>query len=175
MITSDVTATTRAGIVENSFTILEKGLVAIAGAAILACGLITSVSVVGRWLFGWGVPDGEIIIQNLMILACVLPLSAVVGQRAHIAVDLVFRHFSLRLRKWVGVFTGVIAVLMLVLISWSGWLDLSTVWARQRYYDGRLEIPEWPAHLFFVIGYIIFLARSVQRLGDQDQESKPEH
>jgi len=151
---------------ERFFGALEQVLIVISSIAVLASGLITCLSVFGRWLFGWGVPDGEVIIRNLMIVACVLPLSVVAGRRAHIAVDLIVRHFSPTARRRVDTFNGVIGVLFLVAIAWSGWLNLATVWSRGSYWDGRLEIAEWPARLVFFLGYALFVARSLQRIGD---------
>lgn len=151
---------------EAGFAAIEKVLVVIAGTAILASGVITCTSVFGRWLFGWAIPDGEIIVRNLMIVSCVLPLSVVAGRHAHIAVDLVVRHFPPRLRKAVDVFNGVIGVFILVLITWSGWINLETSWVRKSYFDGRLELSEWPVRLVFFVGYVLFVLRSLQRIGD---------
>ena len=151
---------------ERFFGAIEQVLIVISAVAVLLAGAITCTSVFGRWLFGWGVPDGETIIRNLMVVACVLPLSVVAGRRAHIAVDLVVRHFSAKARWRVDAFNGVLGVLMLAAIAWSGWLNLSTTWTRGSYYDGRLEIPEWPARLVFFVGYLLFVARSLQRIGD---------
>ena len=67
------------GWLEGAFTRIERVLIAVAGAAILVSGGITFTSVFGRWLFGWAVPDGEIIVQDMMIVACVLPLAVVIG------------------------------------------------------------------------------------------------
>ncbi len=154
------------GGLEGAFAVLEKLLVVIAGVAILCSGVITCTSVFGRWLFGWAIPDGEIMVRNLMIVACVLPLSVVAGRRAHIAVDLVVRHFSPGARKAVDVFNGCIGVLILLMIAWSGWINLVTAWTRNSYFDGRLELSEWPVRLVFFVGYVLFVLRSLQRIGD---------
>jgi len=96
----------------------------------------------------------------------VLPLSVVAGRRAHIAVDLVVRHFSPRVRRRIDLFNGCIGLLILIAIMWSGWINFGTAWTRNSYYDGRLELPEWPSRLVFVVGYVLFVARSLQRIGD---------
>lgn len=151
---------------ERAFTAVERVLIVIAGLAVLASGAITCISVFGRWLFGWTVPDGEIIVGDLMIVACVLPLSVVAGRHAHIAVDLLVRHFPERVRRWVDGFNGVLGVLILLAITWSGWLNFATAWTRHGYYDGRLEWPEWPGRLAFVVGYALFVARSLHLCGE---------
>lgn len=151
---------------ERAFTLIEWVLVGLSGLAVLASGAITFVSVIGRWLFGWSVPDGEIIVADLMIVACVLPLAVVAGRRAHIAVDLVVRRLPTRIRRGIDRFNGVLGTLILIGITWSGWLNLETAWTRNGYYDGRLEWPEWPARLVFVIGYALFVLRSLHRSGD---------
>jgi len=54
---------------EPVFAAIERVLVALSGIAVLASGAIVCTSIVGRWLFGWAVPDGEIIVRDLMIVA----------------------------------------------------------------------------------------------------------
>jgi TRAP-type C4-dicarboxylate transport system permease small subunit len=154
------------GRLEGMFNRIEQVLVLLSGLAILASGAITFISVFGRWAFGWAIPDGEIIVRDLMIVACVLPLSVVAGRHAHIAVDLVVRHFSERARRWVDLFNGYLGVLILAAITWSGWLNFASAWSSNGYYDGRLELPEWPARLVFFVGYLLFAARSLQRAGE---------
>ncbi len=154
------------GRLENLFSRIEQVLILVSGLAILASGAITFISVIGRWIFGWAVPDGEIMVRDLMIVACVLPLSVVAGRHAHIAVDLVVRHFSEKARRRVDLFNGYLGALILVAITWSGWLDFASAWTRNNYYDGRLELPEWPARLVFFVGYLLFVARSLHRAGD---------
>lgn len=154
------------GWLEGAFNRIEQVLIAVSGAAILVSGGITFISVFGRWLFGWTVPDGEIIVQDMMIVACVLPLSVVAGRHAHIAVDLIVRKLSPRAQRRIDTFNGYLGVLILIAIAWSGWLNFSGLWKSNGYYDGRLELPEWPARLVFFVGYVLFVARSLQRAGD---------
>ena len=160
------------GWLEGAFTRIERVLIAVAGAAILVSGGITFTSVFGRWLFGWAVPDGEIIVQDMMIVACVLPLAVVAGRHAHIAVDLFVRHLSARAQRRVDLFNGYLGVVILVAIAWSGWLNFTSVWESDGYYDGRLELPEWPARLVFFIGSLLFVARSLHRAGDPPSTEK---
>jgi len=154
------------GWLEGVFNRVEQVLIGIAGVAILISGAITVTSVFGRWLFGWSVPDGEIIVQDMMIVACVLPLSVVAGRHAHIAVDLIVRHFSPAAQRRIDLFNGYLGVLILVAIAWSGWLNLAGLWKSGGYYDGRLEIPQWPARLVFFVGYVLFVLRSLHRAGE---------
>jgi len=159
-------ATPAGGRLEGMFNRIEQVLILLSGLAILVSGAITFISVAGRWLLGWAIPDGEIMVSDLMIVACVLPLSVVAGRHAHIAVDLVVRHFSDKARRRVDLFNAYLGVLILAAISWSGWLNFSSAWTSNGYYDGRLELPEWPARLTFFVGYLLFAARSLQRAGD---------
>ena len=52
----------------------------------------------------------------------------------------------------------------LVPIVWSGVQNLQTAWTRDSYYDGALELPEWPGRLVFLVGFLTFFARSLHRL-----------
>jgi TRAP-type C4-dicarboxylate transport system permease small subunit len=165
---------------EAAFRMVERAAIAVAAVAVLAAGAIICINVAGRATLGFGIPDGEIIIQDLMVLAVVLPLAAVAGRRAHIAVDLFVRKLSPRAQRWLNAAMGVLAVLFLIPIVWSGWHNFSNAWRGGGYYDGGLEIAEWPGRLAFLVGLLIFVARSIHRIfteyaGRGEGETKPGH
>lgn len=149
---------------EAAFRLIERVAIAVAAVAVLAAGAIICVNVAGRSTIGFSIPDAEIIIQDLMVLAVMLPLATVAGRRAHIAVDVFVRRLAPRAQRRINAAMGVLSVLFLIPIVWSGWANFSSAWRTGGYYDGGLEIAEWPGRLAFLVGMLIFVARSIHRV-----------
>jgi TRAP-type C4-dicarboxylate transport system permease small subunit len=149
---------------EAAFRLIERIAIVVAAAAVLAAGAIICINIAGRSTLGFGIPDAEIVIQDLMVLAVVLPLATVAGRRAHIAVDLFVRKLAPRAQRRLNAAMGVLSVLFLIPIVWSGWANFAAAWRGGGYYDGGLEIAEWPGRLAFLVGMLIFVARSIQRI-----------
>ena len=167
---------------EAAFRLIERVAIVIAAVAVLAAGAIICINIAGRSTIGFSIPDGEIIIQDLMVLAVLLPLATVAGRRAHISVDLFVRTLGPRTRRWLNAAMGVLSVLFLIPIVWSGWANFTAAWRSGGYYDGGLEIAEWPGRLAFLVGMLIFVARSIHRIFTDyappdpgASESKPGH
>lgn len=169
---------------EAGFRLIERIAIVIAAAAVLAAGAIICINIAGRQTIGFGITDAEIIIQDLMVLAVLLPLATVAGRRAHITVDLFVRRLSPRAQRRLNAAMGAISVLFLIPIVWSGWANFSSAWRTGGYYDGGLEIAEWPGRLAFLVGMLIFVARSIHRVfsdyvppeaGDGAAEAKTGH
>mgnify|MGYP001198096380 CR=1 FL=1 len=149
---------------EAAFRLIERTAIAIAAVAVLAAGALICINVAGRSTVGWAIPDAEIIIQDLMVLAVLLPLATVAGRRAHIAVDVFVRRLSPRAQRGLNAAMGVLSVLFLIPIVWSGWANFASAWRTGGYYDGGLEIAEWPGRLAFLVGMLMFVARSIHRV-----------
>jgi TRAP-type C4-dicarboxylate transport system permease small subunit len=149
---------------EAAFRLIERAAIVVAAVAVLAAGAIICINIAGRSTIGFSIPDGEIIIQDLMVLAVLLPLATVAGRRAHISVDLFVRTLGPRTQRWINAAMGVLSVLFLIPIVWSGWANFAAAWRGGGYYDGGLEIAEWPGRLAFLVGMLIFVARSIHRI-----------
>jgi len=149
---------------EAAFRLIERIAIAIAAVAVLAAGAIICINVAGRATIAFSIPDAEIIIQDLMVLAVLLPLATVAGRRAHIAVDVFVRRLTPRAQRCLNAAMGVLSVLFLIPIAWSGWANFTSAWRTGGYYDGGLEIAEWPGRLAFLVGMLIFVARSIHRV-----------
>ncbi len=169
---------------EAGFRLIERIAIAVAAAAVLAAGAIICINIVGRTAFRFGIPDAEIIIQDLMVLAVMLPLATVAGRRAHITVDLVVRRLSPSAQRCINAAMSALSMVFLVPIVWSGWANFASAWRTGGYYDGGLEIAEWPGRLAFLVGMLIFVARSIHRLftdyalaapGESPAEGKARH
>ena len=149
---------------ERAFAAIERAAIAVASVAILAAGALVVGGIVLRAAGLSGIPDAELFVRDLMVVAVIVPLSAVAGRRGHIVVDLLVRRLPARLARAIDVATAVLSFGFLVPIVWSGVQNLQTAWTRDSYYDGALELPEWPGRLVFLVGFLTFFARSLHRL-----------
>lgn len=149
---------------ERAFTAYERLAIAIASVAILAAGALIVGGIVLRAAGRSGIPDAELFVRDLMVIAVIVPLSAVAGRRGHIVVDLLVRRLPARLARAIDVATAALSFVFLVPIVWSGVQNLQTAWTRDSYYDGALELAEWPGRLVFLVGFLAFFARSLHRL-----------
>ena len=160
--------------VEAGFAAVEWVAIWLAAIATLASGAIICTSIVGRTFFGWSIPDGELIIRDLMVVAVVLPLAVVAGRRAHIAIDMLVSRFPKAVQRQIDAMNAVLGMVLLLPILWSAWANLSLSWRRNTYYDGYLELAEWPGRLVFLVGYTVFVSRSVHRAWT-DRHGRPEN
>lgn len=159
---------------------VEKALFAVAVAALGAIAVIMVTSITLRQL-GSSIPDDIIIVQQFMLLsiACALPYAT--GQRAHIEVDLLYKRLgdsARRMLDLVAIAAGLIAILPVALWAIG---DFLAFFQSGRFYYGKLQMPEWPARLFFALGLALVAMRIVQQgaadlLGiAEPADTQPEH
>ena len=79
---------------------LERFLLDVAAAAILALGALITVSVLLRVTVNSGIPDTVVMVAELMVAAIILPLAATVAARANIVVEVLTQHFPRRVQDW---------------------------------------------------------------------------
>lgn len=138
---------------------IERIMLEFAVVSALALALVITANVVGRQLFGWGVPDIVIIVRELMIPTIVFPLAAATAGRAHIAVTFVTDRMSPRARGILIIMGWFVALLAMLPLLYASWRSLSGSWASGEFYDGLLGIPRWPMKLAFLLGLIVMAVR----------------
>ncbi|MFT6556975.1 TRAP transporter small permease [Sneathiella sp.] len=144
---------------------LESVFVTLSVMAILTMGLLITVSVVSRALFGWSVPDSTIIVRELMIGAVVLPLAYVTATRSHIMVEVLTSFFPDRVQPWLNFFSVLIGLAALSPILYGGVVELMGTIEDEAYFFGDLELPEWPGRAVFAAGYALFILRLIVLVG----------
>lgn len=139
--------------------VVEDALLYIAAIAILLLCAIIFSGVITRAVFSWSLPDSEILVRDLMIVAIILPLAKVTADRTHIAVDV----FVNLLPDWfrpISAFLGsLIGFLVVIPIAYGGWKGFHAEWGSGNYYDGDLELAVWPGKSAFFLGYATFVLR----------------
>ncbi|WP_370231916.1 TRAP transporter small permease [Cognatishimia sp.] len=137
----------------------ETLLLALAALAVFAMGLIISVNVVLR-LFGVSLPDSVVIVQELMVLAIILPLAVVTRLREHVSVEVVSNLMPGGWQRWLRVLGWIVGLFALGVLTWAGTREFLKVWESGSFYFGDLSLPKWPGRLAFAVG----MAAAVLRL-----------
>ena len=138
---------------------IEQGALLISGLCIVALGLMITLTVVTRNLFGWGVPDDVVIVRELMVGAVFLPLAYVTAEYSHITIEFLFKRIGQKAKLFLLAAGSVISLLLLVplvLSAWQGFFHAATSGA---YFFGELDLPEWPGRFAFFAGALLFTIR----------------
>ncbi|MFI0397242.1 TRAP transporter small permease [Paracoccus jiaweipingae] len=117
--------------------------------AVVALALLITANVVGRALFGQGVPDTVIMVRELMIPAIMLPLGAATAQRAHIAVTVLADRLPPRVQGGLIVFGTLVALLALLPLLYAGGREALRAFSSGAFYDGDFALPRWPMRAVF--------------------------
>jgi TRAP-type C4-dicarboxylate transport system permease small subunit len=131
---------------------LEKILLGLGAAAVIALGILITANVVARAVFASAVPDSVTMVRELMVAAILLPLASATAARAHVSVAFVSDRFGPRLRSWLIVFGSVMGLLALSALIYAGGREFLSNWEKGSFFYGDLNLPKWPGRLLFVIG-----------------------
>ncbi len=150
---------------------LERFLLYLSIIAILATGAIVLMEIAAREFLPFRIPDGVTIVEQLMVASIAFGLSYAMATNAHIAIELFYQHFPLALQRIcdiIGLLAGLIAFLP---IAYWAWIDTTKFLRRGSYYYGELQLPEWPTHAAFLVGFAVLSLRLLllfaMRLGGQ--------
>jgi TRAP-type C4-dicarboxylate transport system permease small subunit len=125
---------------------IEQVALILAGVCIVTLGLMITLTVLTRNLFGWGVTDDVVIVRELMVGAIFLPLAYVTAEYSHITIEFLFKRLGISL----------LILLPMVFSAWQGFLHAASSGA---YFFGELELPEWPGRFAFFAGAALFIVR----------------
>lgn len=138
---------------------IERGALMLAGLCIVALGLMITLTVVSRNLFGWGIPDDVVIVRELMVGAVFLPLAYVTAGYSHITINFLFKRLSKNAKLWMLSLGSLISLLILLPLAVSAWLGFFHAASSGAYFFGDLELPEWPGRFAFFTGAALFITR----------------
>ena len=131
----------------------------VAGLCIVTLGLMITLTVVSRNLFGWGIPDDVVIVRELMVGAVFLPLAYVTAGYSHITINFLFKRLSERAKLRMLDIGSLISLLILLPLAVSAWQGFFHAASSGAYFFGDLELPEWPGRFAFFAGAALFIIR----------------
>lgn len=125
---------------------------------VVLCLLIVAI-VICREFFGFGVPDGIIIVRELMVLAILFPLSAATAKRAHVSIEVIANLFPDALNRWIAVFAALVGVVLVTALLLGGWEQFTKAFESGSHHGGDLFIPKWISRGAFVLAFGFVLLR----------------
>lgn len=132
--------------------LIERIMLELAAVSVLALVVLITASIIARGVFHANVPDTIILVRELMIPSIILPLAAATANRSHIAVTFVTDAMSPAWRSRLVLFGWVVAMLAVMPLIYAAWRDFSHAWNRNSFYDGELQLPQWPMRFVFLAG-----------------------
>lgn len=113
--------------------------------------LLTTTDVVGRYLFNSPILGVFEITEFLVLIVIFSFIGYAQSEKSHIAVDLVIKIFSPKVRRYIELFNHFICFLLMALITWMGTITaLDFKEAMEK--SPNLAIPTYPFAFFMVIG-----------------------
>ena len=149
----------RAPPVRRALAGLDRLLVIISATALVAITLLTTVSVIGRYLFNAPIPDDLVMNENLMVFVVFLPLSYVQRHREHVFVAAFTDWLSGRALRALEVFGLAVGLGIFTAFAIATFSDFHAAWRIGAYIEGPLELPEWPGRLAVCLGLSVFSLR----------------
>ncbi len=132
-------------------------------AVTLLCVLIVAI-VIGREFIAVAVPDGIILVRELMVPAILFPLSAATARRAHVSIEVIANLFPDALNRWISVFAALLGIIIVSALLAGGWIQFSKTWVNGAHHGGDLFIPKWISRGAFVLAFFFVLLRMLQIL-----------
>ncbi|WP_299196157.1 TRAP transporter small permease [uncultured Amphritea sp.] len=138
---------------------LELGALAIAGACIVALGLLITTTVILRTFSGAGVSDDVTLVSELMVGAIFLPLAYVTANYSHITIDFLFNWMNERVKLWTLAIGSTLSLVILLPLAVAGWNEFAHAVEAGSYFWGDLDLPKWPGRFIFFLGALLFVLR----------------
>jgi len=139
---------------ENIFLLV--GVVCILG----LCAVIAS-SVILRTFSSSGIPDEIVIVGEMMIGALILPLAFVAADRGFISVEIFTQKLGSKFQQALNVLTAIVGLIAVTPITYAAYLSVVDAFESGAYFFGLLELPKWPGHTLFFLGYFLFFIRLI--------------
>jgi TRAP-type C4-dicarboxylate transport system permease small subunit len=138
---------------------MEQGALIVAGVCIITLGLMITLTVVTRNLFGWGVTDDVVIVRELMVGAVFLPLAYVTADYSHITIEFLFKRLGQHTKLWMLAIGSLISLLILLPLAFAAWKGFFHAASSGAYFFSQLDRPEWPGRFAFFAGAALFIIR----------------
>ncbi|MEP1214169.1 MAG: TRAP transporter small permease subunit [Marinobacter sp.] len=140
---------------------LENVFLLIAVVCILGLCVVIASSVLLRTFASSGIPDEVVIVGEMMIGALVLPLAFVAADRGFIAVEIFTQLLGPKVQQLLNVLTVIVGLIAVTPITYAAFISVVDAFESGAYFFGLLELPKWPGHTLFFLGYFLFFIRLI--------------
>ena len=143
----------------KNLELLERVLVIVAVLALVAIMLLTTISVIGYYLFWLPIPDNLVMIEFLMVVVVFLPFSDLQAAREHAFVTFFTNWLSNKSKVVMDTIGVVLGFGIFSIISMAVFTDFHSAWEVGAYANGSLELPESPPRFIVFFGLAVFSLR----------------
>lgn len=140
---------------------IDRALVVVACIALSAIMILTTISVFGRYFFAAPIPDDLVMSEILMVFVAFLPLSYVQARREHVFVTIFTDWMSTGWKVFLETVGTLIGTFIFTIVAWAVFTNFLDAWETGSYFDGPLQLPEWPGRLVVACGLALFALRLV--------------
>lgn len=155
-------------LLDSTIGAIEKGIV---GGAVLLMAAVMSGHVLGRVLFGQGIPGTSEIAELLIIIMTFIGVSYGVRSARHISMSAIYDQLQGTARKAMLVTICLVTALLMFYFAWLAWDYTSTIYARGRV-SGALTIPLWTVYIAAPVGFALagiqYLLTAVRNLTSRE-------
>lgn len=115
--------------------------------------LLISLQVFFRNFFLWSIPDAIILFENFAIVIIFFPLTVIRFQQIRVS----FFYNKISFKKLIHTASNLFAVLIAFVLWVASLKAFWHTWQVGSYYEGFLQIPEYPVRFLFCISIFAFL------------------
>ena len=118
---------------------------------LVAMMIITTVDVIGRYIFNRPIPGANEIAEFIQVTVVYCGVAYTALKKGHVAVDVLFNRLSQRSQDFLFSFTSLVGTALFALIAWQSVVQ-SLVFKAATRSSPVLEIPLWPCVLLVAFG-----------------------
>lgn len=138
---------------------IDKLLVVISSATILLMLCITTISVIGRYLFKEPIPDDVVMNELLIVVLVFLPFAFVQRMKQHVFVTLFTDKMSAQKQLVFETFGNFVGLILFLLLSYATFSDFREAFEVLAYNEGLLKLPEYPSRFAVFFGIAMMTLR----------------
>lgn len=142
--------------------LVERASLFIALLAVAVIMVVVSLDAVMRYAFNsplqWST---ELVRYYLMVIGIYFAVSATFSHGDHVGITLFRRRFPPRLLVWLDITWCLLAALVLGIIAYGTWGNVTHSWARVEFIPGYFLWPSWLSHLPIPLGCALLVLRLV--------------
>lgn len=139
--------------IEKVLKRMEAFLHIVSCTAILAMMLLITLDTAGRYFLNRPIQGTyEITEMYLMVIVVFMALSYSFQTGDHVKIDIWYRHFSVRTKAIVDLFSLILSAGLFAIIAYQGWLVTWEAWKQNEYTFGVIALPMYLSYLWVPLG-----------------------
>lgn len=138
---------------------LDQVLLVVSGSALIFMLLVTTVSVIGRYLLNSPIPDDVVMNELLMVVVVFLPFAYAQRTKQHVFVTLISDKLSPGKQHFLETAGNIIGLSFFSLLSYATFTDFWAAFEVRSFNVGVLQLPEYPSKFAVFLGLFVMAIR----------------